>query len=181
MINKGAARAGYSIRSLVRRGGQGVAILGCAAAVFVANPSWAAWSDTSWGMQLSEIRALYPDLADRVDAGFTTRHFQASTQAKPFLGLPVKEVDFTVLARQGLKQVVLLTPEKDVAVNQVLAKRFGKPFSIHRTAYIVFSVYLDTQSKDELATVADGSGGTAIRIRPMTDEELNSLNEGAAQ
>jgi hypothetical protein len=132
-------------------------------------------------MQVGDIRALYPDLADKVDAGFTGKHYQVSTHAKPYLGMPVDEVDFTVLARQGLQQVVLLTPQTDVAVDQVLTKRFGKPMSTSRTPYIVFSVFLDAKSKDEVATVADGAGGTAIRIRPMTTEELNSLDQGAAQ
>jgi hypothetical protein len=157
------------------------AMFGARAVAFAASPSWAAWSDTNWGMQLSEIRSLYPDLSDRIDAGFTGRRFQASTQPRAYLGLPIKEVDFTVLARQGLQQVVLLTPEKDVAVDQVLMKRFGKPISTRKTPYMIFSVFVDPRSKDEFATVADGGGGTAIRIRPMTDEELKSLSQGAAQ
>jgi hypothetical protein len=143
------------------------------------GPASSAWSDTTWGMSAEQVRALYPDLADKVDAGFTGKHFQATQKPKPFLGLAIDEADFTILVRQGLRQVVLQTAQKTPAVETVMRKAFGKPVSVVATPYLRICEFFDLKSKDQLLILQGGSGGTVIRIRPMTDEQIKSLKESA--
>lgn len=148
--------------------------------VVAAGPACAAWSDTTWGMSAEQVRALYPDLADRVDAGFTGKHFQATQKSKPFMGLAIDEADFTILVRQGLRQVVLQTAQKTPAVETLMRKAFGKPVSVVATPNLRLCEFFDLKSKDQLLILQGGSGGTIIRIRPMTDEQLKSLKESAS-
>ena len=84
-------------------------------------------------MSLDQVRALYPDLTDKVDAGFTGKHFQSTQKSKPFMGFAIDEADFTILVRQGLRQVVLQTAQKVPAVEAVLRKAFGKPVRVEVT------------------------------------------------
>jgi len=145
-----------------------------------AGPACAAWSDTTWGMSAEQVRALYPDLADKVDAGFTGKHFKATQKPKPFMGIAIDEADFTILARQGLREVVLQTAQKTPAVEMLMRKAFGKPASVFATPYIKVSGFFDVKSKDEILILEGGSGGTIIRIRPMTDDQIKSQRENAS-
>ena len=74
------------------------------------------------------MRALYPDLADKVDAGFTGKHFQSTQKSKPFMGFAIDEADFTILARQGLRAGGAADRAEDPGRRDaVLRKAFGKP------------------------------------------------------
>ena len=145
-----------------------------------AGPACAAWSDTTWGMSAAQVRALYPDLADKVDAGFTGKHFEATQKSKPFMGLAIDEADFTILVRQGLRQVVLQTAQKTPAVETLMRKAFGKPVSVVTTPNLRLSEFFALKSKDQFLILQGGSGGTIIRIRPMTDDQIKSLKESAS-
>jgi hypothetical protein len=143
-----------------------------------AAPSWAAWNDTHWGMGLGDIKGLYPDLTDKIDVGYTGKHFQVSHRAKPYMGLAVDEVDFTLLNRQGLQLVLLFTPAKFDDLDQLMTHRLGKPYSVYQTPFVKMPVFLDAKSDDEITIVPSGGADSLIRIRPLDDEEKTFLAQG---